>query len=368
MARPSPTELTLLAAIQEMDQREDPEIGYPPVATAMSLMPGTKLPVSVRAWAKTSGPWAVSWTAGTNPRNGEGYGLPGGGKGRLLVAYLAGRALRNNDPMIELGLSEAGFMRDLGMAASGGKGNSKALVGEMALRLVRSNIVAEKDADPSKYDGGQGDGIRIAQSYSLWWARSENTTHPTAGSYILLDPLFWQLIQDHPLPLNLDALRILAGSALAQDLYSWLTYRLRQLEHPITVSWEHLTQQFGTKGLPPVNAPNSGRSRAISETKRNIRKQMPTVLAVYHKAKVIDTDRGLELHPSVPHVPQKGMHAIHRAAAAASYPSRRKAATEVAGQMTLGDDTADQAPIKVRATVGVPAPELPAPRRTGQAS
>ena len=87
------------------------------------------------------------------------------------------------------------------------------------------------------------------------------------------------------------------------------------------------------------------------------------MLAVYHKAKVVDTDRGLELHPSVPHVPQKGMHAVHPAA---SYPSRRKAATEVAGQMTLGDDTAERAPIKVHTTVGVAVPELPAPRRAGR--
>ena len=353
MARPTTTQMSLLDAIAEMDQREDPEIGFPPVATAMSLMPGTKLPISVRAWAKENGRWAVSWTAGTNPRTGAGTGLPGGGKGRLLVAFLAGRAVRNKHPMIELGASEAGFMRDLGMAASGGKGNSKDLVGEMALRLVRSSIVAELDpgAVGAKLIGGQGDGMRIAQSYSLWWARSENSTHPVEGSYIHLDPLFWQMIKDHPLPVNLDALRILAGSALAQDLYSWLTYRLRQLEHPITVSWEQLTHQFGTKGLPPEGTPNSGRSRAISETKRNIRKQMPTVLAVYHKAKVYDTDRGLELRPSPPHVAEKGLHAYHRAIAAASYPNRRKAAAAA--------DAVGRRPIKVPSQLGAEAPQLP---------
>lgn len=351
MARPTTTQLSLLEAIQEMDQRENPEIGYPPVATAMSLMPGEKLPISVRAWAKENGRWAVSWTAGTDPRTGEGTGLPGGGKGRLLVADWAGRALRNNHPMIELGLSEAGFMRDLGLAASGGRGNSKALVGEMALRLVRSSIVAELDQGDSKYVGGEGNGMRIAQSYSLWWARSENSTHPVKGSYVLLDPLFWQLIQDHPLPLNLDALRLLAHSALAQDLYSWLTYRLRQLEHPITVSWEQLTKQFGNKGLPPVNTANSGRSRAISETKRNIRKQMPTVLAVYHKAKVYDTDRGLELRPSPPHVPERGLRGVHRAIAASSYPARQRAAA-------AADAAGQRPPIKATAMISGEAQQL----------
>ncbi len=353
MARPTITQLSLIAAIQEMDRRENPEIGFPPVATAMSLMPGQKLPLSVRAWAKESGRWAVSWTAGTNPRTGAGTGLPGSGKVRLLVAFLAGRALRNQDPTIELGFSEMGFMRDLGMAASGGKGNSKALVGEMALRLVRSSIVAELDpgADGARLVGGEGDGMRIAQSYKLWWARDENSTHPTEQNFIKLDPLFWQLIKDHPLPVNLDALRILATSALAQDLYSWLTYRLRTLQHPLTISWEQLTQQFGNKGLPPKDAPNSGRSRAISETKRNIRAQMPIVLAVYHKARVYDSDRGLELNPSPPHVAEKGLHAYHRALAAASLPARRKAATAA--------DAAGRRPTKAAAVPGMAAPQLP---------
>ena len=328
MARPTYDELSLLDAIQQMDQCESPDMGYPPVATAMSLMPGTKLPVSVRAWARESGRWATSWTAGTNPRTGAGYGLPGGGKGRILVAEFSKRALHNNHPLIELGPSEAGFMRDLKLAASGGKGNSKDLVADMVLRLVRSSIVAEMNpgAVGARYIGGAGEGMRIAQSYNLWWARSESEAHPVAGSYIQLDPLFFQLIKEHPLPLNLDALRILAGSALAQDIYSWLTYRLRTLDHPITVTWKQLTQQFGTKGLPPDNAPNSGQSRAISETKRNFRKQMPMVLAVYHQAKVYDTTHGLELRPSPPHVPVKGLHGMNRAIAAATYPNRRKTA------------------------------------------
>lgn len=353
MARPTFTEMTLLDDIQKMDQREDPDIAYPPVATAMALMPGTKLPLSERVWTKGNGRWVTSWIAGTNARTGNGTGLPGGGKGRIIVAKFAQLAVRNQHPLIEMPGSEAGYMRELGLAASGGAGNSKALTAEMTMRVVRSSIVAQYDpgAAGAKFIGGAENGMRFCQSFNLWWSRDDKFEHPVAGSYVMLDPLFYQLIKEHPLPLNLDALRILAGSALAQDLYSWLTYRLRTLEHPVTVTWEQLTHQFGTKGLPPVDAPKSGRSRAISEAKRNIRKQMPMVLAVYHKAKVFDTDRGLELRPSPPHVPERGMHGVHRAISAASYAERKKAAAAA--------DAKGKPPLKVPSVLGSERAQLP---------
>lgn len=327
MARPTNTQMSLLDAIAEMDQREDLEIGFPPLATAMSLMPGTKPPQTQRIWTKKNGRWSATWTAGTKVSDGSSWGLPWGPKGRLWIAYLGGRALRNHDPMIELGASQTAFMRDFGLAASGGSTGSKGLVGDQVRRLVRANLITEADEDdPAGLVGDEGGGMRIAQSWSLWWDRSDNPTHPVKGSYILLDPLFYETIGKHPLPLNLDALRILCGSALAIDLYSWLTYRLRQLNKPVTVTWEQLTVQFGKAGLPDVGTPNSARSRAVSETKRNIRAQMPTVLAVYHKAKVFDSTHGLILYPSPPHVPERGLHGTHRAQAAASLPARRKEA------------------------------------------
>ena len=328
MARPTSTQMSLLDAITEMDQREELEIGFPPLATAMSLMPGTKPPLTQRVWTKKNGRWSATWTAGTRVTDGSSWGLPWGPKGRLWIAYLGGRALRNNHPMIELGASQSAFMRDFGLAASGGSTGSKGLVGDQVRRLVRANLITEAGEDDigAGLVADEGGGMRIAQSWSLWWDRSENPTHPVKGSYIMLDPLFYATIDKHPLPLNLDALRILCGSALAIDLYSWLTYRLRQLTKPVTVPWEQLTVQFGKAGLPALGTPNSARSRAVSETKRNIRAQMPTVLAVYHKAKVIDSAHGLILHPSPPHVPERGLHGAHRALAAGSLPARRKQA------------------------------------------
>lgn len=359
MARPTNTQMSLLDAIADMEQREDPDIGFPPLVTAMSLMPGTKPPQSQRVWAKRSGRWSATWTAGTKISDGSSWGLPWGPKGRLWVAYLGGKALRNHHPMVELPASKTAFMRDFGLAASGGTTGSKDLVGDGVRRLVRANLIAEMDQDTSDPDliVDEGTGMRIAQSWSLWWDRSDNPTHPVKNSYILLDPLFYELIQGHPLPLNLDALRILAGSALAQDLYSWLTYRLRQLTKPTTVTWEQLTVQFGKNGLPAVGTPNSARSRAVSETKRNIRAQLPTVLAVYHKAKVVDTDRGLMLHPSPPHVPERGGHGLRRADAAASLPARRKEAAAA---------DARRQPVRLAATSGTEAPQLPAGRSSHQ--
>ncbi|OJF14492.1 replication protein RepA [Couchioplanes caeruleus] len=335
MARPTFTQMELLEQIAEMDARTDPPIGFPPLVTAMCLLPGVKptlpkvRPVEEhRVLSRSHNGWTATWTAGINPKDGSNVGLPYGPKGRLLLAFLGGYAVRHKTPMIELGPSQSGFMKELGLAASGGRTGSKTLVGEQVRRLVRAQLVVERDFDDDpRYLTDEGAGMRIARSWKVWWDRSgENPTHPVEGSYIELSKDFYDEIIDHSFPLNLDALRIFGDSALAMDLYAWLTYRLRQLTKPVTLTWEQLTAQFGKNGLPDVGAPNRARSRAVAENKRNILAQLPTVLAVYHQAKVEETKFGLELRPSPPHVPERGMHGLRRAQAAASLPARRTAA------------------------------------------
>lgn len=314
-----------------MDQREDAPIGYPPLVTAMCLLPGTKPAQDRRVWQRTNGRWSMTWTAGTNLTDGSSVGLPYGPKARLLLAFLGGYAVRNRTPMIELGPSQNGFMTALGLASSGGQTGSRLRVGEQVRRLVRSQLEVGRDGADPNFLTDEGAGMRFARSWRLWWDRSDNPTHPVEGSYIELSKDFYDEILDHSFPLNLDALLILDDSALAIDLYAWLTYRLRTVQKPVTVSWENLTAQFGKDGLPETGR---ARSRAVSELKRNVRAQMGKVLAVYHTAKVEDTDYGLLLRPSPPHVPERGMHGLRRAQSVVTLPARRRAAAAADAQRT----------------------------------
>lgn len=347
MARPTSTQLSILDDIALMDAREDPPIGYPPVIAAFCTMPGQKPPQDLRVWSRETNGRRWTITAGTNLEDGSSVGLPYGPKARLWLAFLGGYAKKHQTPVIELGPSLNGFMAEFGVYGNGGRNGSKPLVGEQIRRLVRSQLEFGATEDMPRYHRDHGGGMRFARHWDLWWDRSENPTHPVDGSYIILSDDFYREIDESSFPLNLDALRILGGSALAMDLYAWLTYRLRTVTRPTTVTWQQLAVQFGKAELA-----EAGRRRtlAISETKRNIRAQMGTVLAVYHQAKVEDTDAGLVLRQSQPHVPERGLHGIRRAQAVVTLPARRMAAA-------AADRT--RAPIKVEATLG-DQPALPA--------
>ena len=272
MARPTATQLSLLDQIVEMDAKVVPPLGFPPLATVMCLLPGSKplIPkpkpgeenpeykpgAEYRTFNRSNNGWTVAWTAGMDLRTGANIGLPYGPKARLTLAHWCGEAIRNDNPLVSLGPSKSGFIRDLGLARSSGKTGSDKLLGEHVTRLVRARIGIERDFEEAS-PGDEGDGMRIGKSWRGSWGNSGNPTHPTEDSYIQLSSDFFDEIRKHSFPVNLDALGILQDSALAIDMYMWLTYRLRQLQRPVRLSWEQLCAQFGVKGLPPLGAPGT---------------------------------------------------------------------------------------------------------------
>jgi hypothetical protein len=113
---------------------------------------------------------------------------------------------------------------------------------------------------------------------------------------------FFQEVTEHPVPLDLAALRVLRGSAMRLDIYVFLCHRLSYLRRPTTISWEALRGQFGST----LRDNKDGRHRFKQEFERNLRE----VLAVYPEAKVESTQAGLALFPSRTHVPMKGLREL----------------------------------------------------------
>lgn len=133
-------------------------------------------------------------------------------------------------------------------------------------------------------------------------------------------------------PVNLEAMVLLGKSALAQDLYTFFSYRLLQLNRPLKLNRTQLAVQFGNGPMPE----DPGRcSDFISETWRNIRNQLPEVLRVYHEARVELLDDGLLLKQSPPHVPPRGAHGITRERRMETKEIRRAAAIH-ADKLALG--------------------------------
>ena len=92
-----------------------------------------------------------------------------------------------------------------------------------------------------------------------------------------------------------EAIAKLKGSSWALDVYLWLCYRLRSVEHetpPIT--WQQLRQQF---------APNLYKGNINVFRTKVMEPALRDVQAVYPEANLRITDKGIVLNPSAPPVP-----------------------------------------------------------------
>jgi hypothetical protein len=49
---------------------------------------------------------------------------------------------------------------------------------------------------------------------------------------VTLSPAFWQELQDHPIPVDAEVIRLLARNPGCLDLYTWLTWRSHQAKGP----------------------------------------------------------------------------------------------------------------------------------------
>ena len=101
---------------------------------------------------------------------------------------------------------------------------------------------------------------------------------------------FFEDVTEHPVPLDLGALRALGGSPLRLDVYCWLTYRLHVLRSPKPITWKALQSQFGNG------------YRGLHHFKPRFLENLHLACAVYPSADVEVDERGLTLKPSRPPV------------------------------------------------------------------
>ena len=112
------------------------------------------------------------------------------------------------------------------------------------------------------------------------------------SSTVSLSSEFYSEIVRHAVPVDLRALRLLKRSALALDIYAWLTYRLSYLSSPVLIPWRTLEAQFGA---------HYARRR---DFRRKFRAHLVDVIQVYPQARARPSERGLTLLPSRSHVPR----------------------------------------------------------------
>ena len=217
-------------------------------------------------------------------------GLPYGSYPRLLLAWMTTEAVRTKDHHLELGPTLSGFMAELNLLPRGGRWGTISRLRDQMNRLFCCSVSARYNDE--NRDGGLA--YTIAKNYDLWW----NPKRPDQGvlwnSTVTLSRDFFDEIIDRPVPVDMDALKLLKKSPMALDAYCWLTYRMSYLNKTTLIPWQALQLQFGSEYADTPQGRQGFR--------RGFERAMQKVCVAYPQARLYSLDEGLELQPSPPHV------------------------------------------------------------------
>jgi hypothetical protein len=210
---------------------------------AIASLPYRRLPPGTQHFARKQGRMAIDVAAG-RLRDPVGnlveQPIPFGPKARLILMHLCSEAIRQKSPTIDLAETFTAFVRDLGFPDSGGKR------GTLTAFKEQLNALAACTMQVSVWTGDRVRNERIVpiRSMELWLATDphQKSLWPSTLTFSLD---FYESLKQHALPLNINAVRAFAGSARKLDLYFWLGYRMANLDKPLAISWDALTQQFG---------------------------------------------------------------------------------------------------------------------------
>lgn len=223
-------------------------------------------------------------------------GLPYGSVPRLLLAWLATEAITTKSRDLILGDSMSDFMRQLGMAPTGGRWGSIPRLKSQATRLFSSAIQCSYVTKDKSGSRTALQNMLIADRASLWWEPKNPNQQSLFESSVRLSEAFYNEIIDNPVPIDMRALNALKRSPLALDIYCWLTYRMSYLKKSTTIPWESLQGQFGS-GYPMT-------SQGARDFKKSFLAQLKKVQVVYPECNADEGLSGLLLRRSKTHIPK----------------------------------------------------------------
>jgi Plasmid encoded RepA protein len=297
--RPRRTELDVLRAAAGLWDQDEQDIGYLARLFTQTSLP-YKDPGDMPAWGRRNGALSLTVQPGM-VTNADGstrsLGYPFGTVPRLLLTWLSTEAVRTKSQELVLGSSLADVMRALGLQPSGGRNGTITRLRKQAERLFMATLTMHWDDD----DSSTGLRLGVASGYRLWKGEREGQLS-FMPSFVRLSSEFYKEVTEHPVPLDLGALRALGGSPLRLDVYCWLTYRMSYLRRRTEVPWASLRQQFGSNNADTVN----GRAQFRKDFLAALRE----VLVIYREANVEIGKTGVVLLPSRTHVPFKGLRVL----------------------------------------------------------
>lgn len=241
---PSPDDKLLDFAVEVRDAQYQPAKAFISREMVQATLPHRD-PGDVPAWSRVNGNYALTVQPGWNTWQKESIGYPYGTIPRLLIFWLTTEALRTDSRRLEIGGSLTEFMNKLGLDSSrGGKRSDARRLRDQMERLFRARISFEYRDEKQKswYD------LQIAPKGMIWWNHNLADEPTLWEHWVELSDDFFRAITAHPVPVDMNALQHLKGSALALDLYAWLTheaFRCNTRSKSRRVAWRLLHEQFG---------------------------------------------------------------------------------------------------------------------------
>ena len=269
-------------AIEAEDAKEAGALGFMARALALATMPHSK--PDDNEFTRTNGLFTLTMLAR------KAVGLPYGTVPRLLTAWVTTEAVRTKEPVLTLGHTLSSFMAQLDLTPTGGRWGTIPRLKDQMTRLFSCSVTASYDT-PAQH---AHQSFFLAEKAELWWNPKSPEQAALWQSNITLSQPFFTEVINHPIPIDLRALKALKRSPMALDIYTWLTYRMFCLKRETTIPWQALQMQFGAGYAPTEQGTRDFKKRYLDQLKK--------VCLIYPAANVKPTTHGLTLKPSRPHV------------------------------------------------------------------
>jgi hypothetical protein len=265
---------------------EESEVGFLYSGWAQSALPHKRLPDN-SSWQVHTDHVSLVVQPGVRPSlTGDAVpvGVPYGSRARLIIIYLQSEALKTQSREVELGKTLHAWLRRLEIPIGG---KSMAAVRDQAERISRCRM---------SFQIKQGNRTGLVNQSILDTAMFVEDDS-TQGSLFIekakLSEMFFEQLKKHPVPIEENAIAMIANNSMAIDVYCWLAYRLHSLSAPKLITWKALHAQFG-RGLA-----------RLDHFRWYFTQNVHLAMAVYPEANVDMDNRGLTLKPSRPPVAPK---------------------------------------------------------------
>lgn len=268
-------------AIEAEDAKSAGTLGFMTRALAIATLPHRKL--AEDRFVRKNGDFTLTMLT-AHPE-----GLPYGTLPRLLLTWVATEAVQKKERVLSLGDTLASYLNELGLHNTGGKRGDITRL-KHAMTTLFSAIIS------CRYEGKDSwalQNVLLADKVEWWQPQDAAEAGAWQSRLQLSEPFFKECIE-HPLPVDMRAMKVLRQSPLALDIYVWLTHRMSYLSKRTTIPWVSLSGQFG--------AGYAVNDQGLRDFKRAFLRELKNVVAIYPEAKLSESRNGLVLYPSPTHV------------------------------------------------------------------